>query len=132
MLYNVPMFRRSPLSYFTILILVLTSCGKSIPTLDGVDRENWIADPHGCKSVRATMVQSLEAEKDKLLALNEMQIVEVLGKPDENELYKRNQKFYYYQLTPSNQFCPAAPDSSAQQLVIRFNAMGLAKEVSIE
>lgn len=59
-----------------------------------------------------------------------MEVVTLMGKPDQNELYKRNQKFYYYYLTPG----PACstPDSAATRLVLRFNAIGLAREVSIE
>lgn len=76
------------------------------------------------------MLEAMKAEKEKLLSLNELQIVELLGRPDQNELYKRNQKFYYYFLQPSPD-CPA-PAPEALRLVIRFNAMGLAKEVSIE
>jgi hypothetical protein len=76
------------------------------------------------------MADALLSQKDKLLALSELDIVEVLGKPDEQELYKRNQKFYYYSIKPSDK-CgkePAAP----LRLVIRFNAMGLAKEIGTE
>jgi hypothetical protein len=116
---------------FLSFILLLNACGKRLPELKGIDRAQWIADPHACEGKRSKMIASLEMEKDKLLALNEMQVVEVLGKPDENELSKRNQKFYYYQLSPTLEFCNRA-DSIELKLIIRFNAMGLAKEVAIE
>ena len=73
----------------------------------------------------------MDREKEKLLGLTEQQIITLLSRPDQNELYKRNQKFYYYYLEPSQQ-CVAATAGHAMQLVIRFNAMGVAKEVSIE
>ncbi len=38
--------------------------------------------------------------EEKMLGLNEMEIVDLLGKPDKQELYKRNQKFYRYYLQP--------------------------------
>lgn len=60
-----------------------------------------------------------------------MQIVELLGRPDRNELYKRNQKFYYYYLTPAPE-CANYNANSSTRLAIRFNAMGLAKEIMIE
>ena len=77
------------------------------------------------------MGQLMDSEKDKLLGLDQMQIVEILGKPDLNELSTRNQKFFHYFIEPSPS-CPAATDSLSKKLVIRFNAMGLAKEVAIE
>jgi len=116
-----------------ILFMFLISCGKKLPELQGFDRAEFVSDTHGCEGKRLKMITLLDTEKGKLLALDEMQIVNVLGKPDENELYKRNQKFYYYDLTPSPEFCKGTQtDTTSRRLVIRFNAMGLAKEVDIE
>jgi hypothetical protein len=66
----------------------------------------------------------------KLLRLTESEVIEVLGKPDGNELYKRNQKFYYYSVTPGVS-CPAGNQPS-ERLVVRFNAMGICKEAYLE
>ena len=60
-----------------------------------------------------------------------MQIVKLLGRPDQNELSTRNQKFFYYFLEPAPA-CGTATDSLSARLSIRFNAVGLAKEVAIE
>jgi hypothetical protein len=60
-----------------------------------------------------------------------MQIVKLLGKPDRNELFKRNQKFFLYFIDPAPE-CVPGDSAVVQKLVIRFNAMGLAKEVAIE
>lgn len=112
------------------VVWMLVSCGKSTPELNGVDLDVWKADPKACGNKRMVFANALETEKEKLKALSEMQIVELLGKADETELYKRNQKFLYYYLAPGPD-C-TAPDSSALRLIIRFNAIGLAKEISIE
>jgi hypothetical protein len=80
---------------------------------------------------RASMTASITSQSDKLLALSEQEIISLLGKPDENELYTRNQKFYYYFLEPAKE-CGKTVDDDPQRLVIRFNATGLAKEVSFE
>ena len=77
------------------------------------------------------MKEAMVSQKDKLLALSELDVVHVLGKPDEEELYKRNQKFYYYYLEPSQE-CDGASNEKSLRLVIRFNAMGLAKEIVVE
>ena len=76
------------------------------------------------------MIETIRKEKEKLLALDEVQVIKVLGKPDRNELFKRNQKFYHYYLEPS-EGCLNAVDTPLR-LSIRFNAMGLAKEIVIE
>jgi hypothetical protein len=115
---------------FSVFLLAV-SCDKPLPTLEGVDAQRWKEDKNGCLDFRRNMWCAIEKEKEKLLALNELQITTLLGKPDQHELYKRNQKFYYYFIDDAPS-CAPGKDSTAQKLVIRFNAMGLAKEVSIE
>lgn len=118
------------LNYFT-LILIATACSNPTPAFDDVDLQSWKDDKGGCNGRREAMLTAIDNQKDKLLSLREAEVIEVLGKPDENELYKRNQKFFYYQLQPAND-CPGSGVERPKKLVIRFNAMGLAKEVSIE
>jgi outer membrane protein assembly factor BamE (lipoprotein component of BamABCDE complex) len=74
-------------------------------------------------------LSDLISQKEELKGLSEDDIIELLGRPDRNELYKRNQKFYYYDLEPGK---PCDSTAHNQQLILRFNAMGLAKEVAIE
>jgi hypothetical protein len=114
-----------------IISLVLMSCGKSLPTLDGIDLQSWKEDKNGCSGIRSSTQEAMIAQREKLLALEELQIVELLGKPDQNELYKRNQKFFYYYLQPSKE-CNPSDTVAIKRLSIRFNAMGLAKEVRVE
>ena len=77
------------------------------------------------------MKEAILSQKEKLLALSELDIVDLLGKPDQEELYKRNQKFYYYFIEPSEE-CNLGSQEKSLRLVIRFNAMGLAKEIVTE
>ena len=116
---------------FALLLLILSSCGRSFPEIDGLDTVTWKNDKKGCNGERSKMKDALLSQKDKLLALSELDLVGVLGKPDEEELYKRNQKFYYYYIEPSQE-CNGATNGESLRLVIRFNAMGLAKEVVTE
>lgn len=112
------------------LAFILLSCGKALPTLEEIDLAQWAGDRDGCRSYRSASAEEIRRQKDELLALDEMAINKLLGKPDRHELYTRSQKFYYYFLDPGPS-CPAAADS-ARQLVLRFNATGLVKEVLIE
>lgn len=77
------------------------------------------------------MLHAINSQSEKLLTLSESEIISLLGRPDENELYKRNQKFYYYLLGPSKT-CSDTIAVDPKKLVIRFNAIGLAKEVVVE
>lgn len=112
--------------------LIVFSCGKPLPTLENFDEQKWKEDKNACRNHRQEMFDAVRSQKDKLLALDEIEIVKLLGKPDRNELYKRNQKFYYYFIQPSADCGTAGSSASAQKLAIRFNAVGLAKEVNIE
>ncbi len=59
-----------------------------------------------------------------------MDLVQLLGRPDENELLTRNQKFFIYYLEPGPQ-CKS-PVDHAKKLVLRINAMSLTKETQIK
>ncbi|MBL0744207.1 hypothetical protein [Chryseolinea lacunae] len=121
---------RKCLSCSVVMMLMMWGCTKPLPSLEGIDQALWKKDKNACAGKRWAMVTQIERQKDKLLALSEDDIVAVLGKPDQNELYKRNQKFFYYFVQPA----PACQQDTvgAKRLAIRFNAMGLAKEVAVE
>ena len=80
--------------------------------------------------VRMTFLDQLDRQREKIKSLSESEVVELLGRPDKNELLKRNQKFFYYYLEPGPSCANGNPEF--KKLMIRFNAIGLAKEVSIE
>lgn len=116
------------LSGFAIAFL-LFSCSKPLPALEGVDLVKWKEDKQACQGKRLGMVIALRKEQSKLKGLSEMNIIKLLGKPDENELYKRNQKFFRYYIAAG----PGCPDHepNPDKLIVRFNAMGYAQLVSI-
>ena len=115
---------------FVFIFLILISCGQPLPTLDGINLDRWKKDKDGCEALRAPDVETLREEMEKLKRLTEMQVVELLGRPDESILLTRNQKFYHYYLEPGPN-C-ATPKPVALKLVLRFNAMGILKETLIE
>jgi len=115
---------------FIACLLIAGACGKSLPTMDGIDLHQWKEDKNGCNHYREKTSGSLNSQFDKLKALDESQIAELLGKPDQTELYRRNQKFYTYFLEPSVKCNPSK--EKPKKLVIRFNGMRMAKEVEME
>ncbi len=114
---------------FTILLSLLAACSKPLPNLEKIDLEKWKEDKWGCSRNRLATLPELASQKEKLKGLSQDDIVNLLGRPDKNELYKRNQKFFYYYLTPG---ANCGRDTITQRLSLRFNAMGFAKEVLVE
>src|SRR4249919_1089239 len=114
---------------FIVFILLISACGKPLPTLDGIDLKQWKDDKNGCNHYREGVVDLLASQFDKLKALDESQIANLLGKPDQTELYRRNEKFYTYFLEPSAKCTPSSKKS--KKLVIRFNGIRVAKDVEI-
>lgn len=115
---------------FFLILFVLAACGKPLPELNGIDLTAWKRDRNGCNGNRTKDIEAITREKEKLKALSEMDLVKLLGRPDENQLLTRNQKIYTYYLEPG----PACenPSPDAQKLILRINAMGLAKETLIK
>jgi len=117
------------ISCCSLLALLLAGCGKPLPKFDNINLEKWKNDKWGCTSERRKALPELLDQKEKLKGLSQDDIVKLLGRPDTNELYKRNQKFFYYYLTPGEK---CGRDTVTQRLSLRFNAMGFAKEVLVE
>ena len=113
---------------FIVYILIAGACGRPLPALDGIDLKQWKDDKNGCNHFREKLIDTLGSQKDKLLGLSEDDVIALLGRPDQNELYKRNEKFFKYFLEPGPS---CRSDSSDRILSIRFNSVGLAKEATI-
>jgi hypothetical protein len=119
------------LSFTVLLPFFFLTCGKSLPTLEAVDLALWAEDKNACQGKRAQMEDALRIQQQDLMGLTEMQIVTLFGRPDDNELYKRNQKFYHYFIQPGKP-CSPTGEENPRELIIRFTAMGIVNEVSIE
>ena len=113
-----------------IAVLLTLSCCEHRTDLGKIDLKKWKDDRNACFGARTQSIEELQLHRQELLGLSESEVVDMLGKPDQNELYTRNQKFYYYFLEPDSS-CTAAVENP-KKLVVRFNAVGLAKEVSIQ
>ncbi|MDZ7647945.1 MAG: hypothetical protein U5K54_12640 [Cytophagales bacterium] len=84
------------------VVVIISSCGKPLPDLSPIDLAQWKEDKDGCQNIRKRFLIDLTSQKDELKGLAEGDIIKLLGRPDRNELYKRNQKFYYYDLEPED------------------------------
>ena len=104
------------------LFLLVTACGNSTK-IEGFDSQAWQSDVAGCDGVRRIILEQVDLETE-LIGLSESEILRILGKPDRNQLYKRNQKFYTYDLGPCE-------ESASPYFQIRFSATNVAREAMV-
>ncbi|MCE7994311.1 MAG: hypothetical protein HEP71_20160 [Roseivirga sp.] len=108
--------------------MAISSCTKKVDVGD-FDTEAWKADSNGCTGVRANMTKAIMKLKPKLLELYQKSVIEVLGQPEEQELYERSQTYYLYYIDPAGD-CENSQENP-RKLMVRFTALGIANEVNI-
>lgn len=106
--------------------MVIFSCSQK-PILQGFDSQKWQEDADGCNSQRKEQADEVLNRKAELVGLGQNAIVEIFGKPNRHELHSRNKKAFVY-------FVDGGPDCLDQKeiagkLVIRFNGIGMVKEI---
>ena len=108
----------------------MSLAGCNAPTQrEGFDSAAWQADRLGCGGKRQALRASFDTIRLELRGLTQNEVLDVLGKPDFQRLYERNQKFYVYFLEPGAQCEGKADASRARTAVIRFSAIELVTEV---
>ncbi|MGF1639095.1 MAG: hypothetical protein ACFCUU_18610 [Cyclobacteriaceae bacterium] len=112
-----------------VFIICLNGCARKQRFVD-FESDAWIEDRNGCEGVRENMKDDLLKVKFRLRGKSTSDIIDILGRPDAQELYQRNQKYYMYYIQPG----PECPQKSEKPmtLFIRFSAVGVANEISIK
>lgn len=117
---------------FLFGLTFLFACSSKPTEIEGFNSFVWKNDKYGCMNERAEMAESLLKEKERILGLNEAEVLRLLGKPDEQEIYSRNQKFFVYFLEPNIKCtAPENMEATAKALNLRLNAIGVANEIYI-
>jgi hypothetical protein len=116
---------------FVVLLLFASCSSKPIPELKNFNKNIWVSDKMACKDERAQFRLSIQTQMNLLKGLKESAILEILGKPDQNELMPRNQKHFSWYITPAPG-CETYKNTLTEKLIIRFNATGLAQEIGFE
>jgi hypothetical protein len=114
---------------FVTFLLSLAACTTPNPPAY-LNTEEWRSDDNGCTGLRAETMFSHPELLDELKGKSEDAILDWLGQPDKNELYRRSQKFYIYALDPSTE-CEIYDSTKTRYLHIRFSATNRAQEVMI-
>ena len=115
---------------FLISLIIICSCSSN-KSIEGFDKHTWTNDPFGCQGTRLAQLPNLKEHQEELLSLNQNEVKQILGKPDEHELYQRTRKFFHYYLEPSYK-CDSTLTVKPRILQIRFNALGLSNEVFVK
>ena len=110
----------------SLIIYLITACSPGI-TLD-LDKVKWKNDHEGCSGYRMNVYQHIMQNKEKLLGLSNKKIIQLMGNPNINELYTRNQKFFIYRVSPAPS-CSSNTITPDLFLIFRFNATGLVNEI---
>lgn len=76
-------------------------------------------------------IDALMKGKSSILGQSENKILAFLGKPDKNELYSRNQKFFIYYISPNSGCEQFSSSENSIYLSIRINAVGFASEAFV-
>jgi len=113
------------LSILITLSFLIIGCSSPNTDLPNFNEGAWKKDKDGCDGIRQQMRSQLIESKELLKGMNGDEISDVLGKPNNVNLAKRNQKYFIYNIT-----C-ATDSKEPSTLSIRFNATGLSYEVVV-
>jgi outer membrane protein assembly factor BamE (lipoprotein component of BamABCDE complex) len=111
-----------------LLAALLGSC-QSAGKFAEFDSGVWKNDRLGCGGKRQELRRQFDKIRLELKGSTQVQVISVLGKPDFQRLYQRNQKFYIYFMEPGPQCKGKSEASQARTVVLRFSAIGLVTEV---
>jgi hypothetical protein len=126
------------LTLFLLIVAILIGYyisyyNKKAPEIKGMNYSLWKNDKYGCKSDRENLVDLIISNRDKFLKYNQNQIINILGKPENQTLYERGQKFFYYYVKyhPECDKKNALPEEEQIKLEIRFDALNRSKEIFV-
>lgn len=111
------------------MVILFYGCSQSGTILNGISSSKWKLDRNGCNGYRETIEKQLASELEKLKGLSEVEILNALGRPDQNELYVHNQKFYSYWISCA----PTCENykSNPHRLTLRLTSIGIVQSAKI-
>jgi hypothetical protein len=120
---------------FTLLILfAFSSCNSKRPDFKNFDFDQWKSDRKGCKNLRITQKNALNALRQDIKGVSQNDIAETFGRPDAQILDERNKKIYIYYLETGEQCLSEkiVKPSNAETVALYFNAVGLVIEMTFQ
>ena len=108
------------------------ACTEAPDRLGTLDLATWRADRGSCSGQRAELREAFNQEQGRLIGKSANDIGQLLGRPDVHQLGGRNQKVYVYFMEKGIHCNDITQPSKALKAILRFNAVGLLTEVSIQ
>jgi hypothetical protein len=107
-------------SVLLINIVLLSSCKKNLD-FKNFDSSEWKSDFKGCDGKRQQQLRNFDEIKTQLLGIQVSQLIEILGKPNKQELGDRKRRNFMYCLMPGKQ-CPEG-QGDIKMLLVDFDAL---------
>ncbi len=117
-----------------ILFLFLSVLGCTNPKekIGDLDLKIWRSDRGSCNGERTKLIKQFQAVEESLKGQQVDDIGALLGRPDIHQLGGRNTKFYVYYLEKGPQCNDVAAKSTANKVILKFNAIGLLSEITYQ
>lgn len=116
---------------FSFVLFFLFSCEKT-PELKGFDATTWQKDDFGCQGKRAELLPNFEKNKAIIMELGQNQVIDIFGKPDVRQPYKRGQVFYVYFYEPQFDCKKMEREARGKAVIFRFDAIDRISEITME
>lgn len=121
------------ISFYLVSTFFMFSCATKIPNIEGMNYNAWVMDKYGCKGVRKELVSLIDINKDKFLRFTQNEIIDILGRPENQTLFTRSQTIYYYYIS-FNSACEGQNtrmEDEQVKLEIRFDALNRSKSLYV-
>jgi hypothetical protein len=112
------------------IAIMVSSCTKEKPKLEGFNSELWKADKKGCNGKRAYLSEFLFANSVNIKGMEDNDILEMMGKPEKTNWEDRGKKTYYYFIQPGSQCDSSTLLLEGTKIAFEFDALGRVKLVT--
>ena len=121
------------ISISLISLFFLFSCSTSLPEIEGMDYEAWVTDKYGCSGKRIELVSLIDLNSKKFLRYNQNEMIDILGRPENQTLFTRSQTIFYYYIrhNPNCTGQETMQEDDQIKLEIRFDALNRSKSLYV-
>jgi hypothetical protein len=92
-----------------------------------------VLDKYGCAGERIELVSLIDVNKEKFLRYNQNEIIDILGRPENQTLFTRSQTIFYYYISfnPACEGQETRMEDDQVKLEIRFDALNRSKSLYV-
>lgn len=121
------------ISISLISLFFLFSCSTSLPEIEGMNYEAWVTDKYGCSGKRIELVSLIDLNSKKFLRYNQNEMIDILGRPENQTLFTRSQTIFYYYIrhNPNCTSQETMQEDDQVKLEIRFDALNRSKSLFV-